>query len=224
MEDKYIIASNLTNYRKQAGFSQLDLAKKLNYSNKNISKWENGETTPNIFVLKNIADVYGIKVDDLLTEKSDLAEYGQEMKNKQASRRKKIFKATFLFLAIAILFTVASIAIYVLTLTNVTGFNKWLIYLYILPLSFLCVYIFIRVEKKLIDIVSLSLIGWSICLCIYLSFISMENIEYIFLVGFAYQLIAICVAVLVNFKLWSKMTNKLKNLKTNKEKKELENK
>ena len=66
MEQKDIIAANLTGYRKKAGLSQLELAKKLNYSNKNISKWENGETTPNIFTLKQIADLYGITVDALL--------------------------------------------------------------------------------------------------------------------------------------------------------------
>ena len=68
MEQKEIVAANLTNYRKKAGISQLELAKKLNYSNKNISKWENGETTPSVFVLKEIANVYGITIDDLLNK------------------------------------------------------------------------------------------------------------------------------------------------------------
>ena len=36
MEEKDIIANNLVNYRKKAGISQLELAKKLQYSNKNI--------------------------------------------------------------------------------------------------------------------------------------------------------------------------------------------
>ncbi len=68
MDEKEIIARNLATYRKKAGLSQIEFAKKLNYSNKNISKWETGETTPNVFVLRKIAKLFGISVDDLINE------------------------------------------------------------------------------------------------------------------------------------------------------------
>ena len=43
-----IIASNLTKYRKNLGLTQLELAEKLNYSDKTLSKWERGESIPTL--------------------------------------------------------------------------------------------------------------------------------------------------------------------------------
>ena len=49
-ELKQIVADNLVFYRKNANMTQLELAEKLNYSDKAISKWERGETLPDTFV------------------------------------------------------------------------------------------------------------------------------------------------------------------------------
>ena len=54
---KMRLAKNLTFYREQAGDTQLELAEKLNYSDKSVSKWERGEGIPGIYVLTCIADV-----------------------------------------------------------------------------------------------------------------------------------------------------------------------
>ncbi len=210
MEEKDIVALNLISYRKKAGLSQLELAKKLQYSNKNISKWENGETTPNIFTLKKIAQLYGITVDDLLCEPSHEADERQAAKLKLTQKRKKIFDYAMLLLANAILFAVASVVIYVLGVAQVQSFNKWLMYLYITPLCMLSAFIFIRVMYKQIDIISLSLMGWLICTSVYVSFINVESIELIFVVGAAYQFIIIWVAVLVNLKLFTKFAKSIR--------------
>ena len=50
-----IIASNLTKYRKNLGLTQLELAEKLNYSDKTLSKWERGESIPDIVTLKQLS-------------------------------------------------------------------------------------------------------------------------------------------------------------------------
>ena len=53
MEDiKDIVAVNLTNLRKANKITQLELAEKLNYSDKAISKWERGESLPDVVTLK----------------------------------------------------------------------------------------------------------------------------------------------------------------------------
>ena len=63
-ELKELIAKNLIHFRTMAGLTQLELATKLNYSDKSISKWERGVAIPDVLVLKQLADIYGIKVDD----------------------------------------------------------------------------------------------------------------------------------------------------------------
>lgn len=64
---KQTIASNLSGYRKKAGLTQQQLADKLNYSDKAVSKWERAEAIPDVIVLKSIADIYGIRVDDFFS-------------------------------------------------------------------------------------------------------------------------------------------------------------
>ena len=61
MQDiKPIIAKNITILRQNAKMTQSELAEKLNYSDKAISKWERGESIPDITVLKALADLFGV--------------------------------------------------------------------------------------------------------------------------------------------------------------------
>ena len=68
MEDiKVNVASNLLKLRANAGITQADLAAKINYTDKAVSKWERAESLPDVAVLKNIADIFGVTVDYLIT-------------------------------------------------------------------------------------------------------------------------------------------------------------
>ena len=60
-------ASNLVRLRQHAQMKQSDLAEKLNYSDKSISKWERAEALPDVVVIKKIADIFEVSVDFLLT-------------------------------------------------------------------------------------------------------------------------------------------------------------
>lgn len=66
---RQLIAENIAYYRKLNGDTQAGLAEKLSYSDKSVSKWERGDSTPDIFILSHIASLYGITVQDLLREK-----------------------------------------------------------------------------------------------------------------------------------------------------------
>ncbi len=60
------IASNIIELRTRAGMTQLELAEKLNYSDKSVSKWERAEALPDVLVLRNIADIFGVTLDYLV--------------------------------------------------------------------------------------------------------------------------------------------------------------
>lgn len=60
------IASNIIELRTKAGMTQLELAEKLNYSDKSVSKWERAESLPDVLVLRNIADIFGVTLDYLV--------------------------------------------------------------------------------------------------------------------------------------------------------------
>lgn len=69
MEDEKVkarIGANIAFYRKQAGLTQAGLAEKLNYSDKAVSKWERGESVPDVLTMMQLAAQFGITVNDLL--------------------------------------------------------------------------------------------------------------------------------------------------------------
>ena len=69
---KRVIAKNMTELRLAKGMTQLQVAERLNYSDKAVSKWERAESIPDICILKEIADLYGVTLDYLVNEKHRL--------------------------------------------------------------------------------------------------------------------------------------------------------
>ena len=69
---KLQIGSNIANYRKGAGLTQAGLAEKLNYSDKAVSKWERGESMPDVTTLVQLAEQFGITVNDLIVDPDQL--------------------------------------------------------------------------------------------------------------------------------------------------------
>lgn len=63
---KYQIGANIAALRKKLGMTQADLAARLNYSDKAISKWERGESSPDAVTLVEISEVFDTSVDELL--------------------------------------------------------------------------------------------------------------------------------------------------------------
>ena len=64
-ELKTIIANNIVELRKKNNMTQLELAEKLNYSDKAISKWERGESYPDCSLLLPIARLFSVTLDEL---------------------------------------------------------------------------------------------------------------------------------------------------------------
>ena len=66
-----MFADNLMELRKYHSLSQEELAEKIGVSRQTLSKYETGESLPDIEKCKALADVFGITVDDLISyEKS----------------------------------------------------------------------------------------------------------------------------------------------------------
>lgn len=66
-ELKLITASNIIKLRTEAGMTQAELGARLNYSDKTISKWERGEAIPDAYVLTQIAEIFHVTVDYILS-------------------------------------------------------------------------------------------------------------------------------------------------------------
>ena len=67
-------AENLTELRKYHNFSQEELAEMIGVSRQTLSKYETGESLPDIEKCKLLADVFSVSVDDLISYQRDQAE------------------------------------------------------------------------------------------------------------------------------------------------------
>ncbi len=61
-----MIASNIKFLRKKDSLSQEDFAERFGVSRQSVAKWENGESAPDIFKCRDIADYYDISIDELI--------------------------------------------------------------------------------------------------------------------------------------------------------------
>ena len=61
-----ILQNNLIDLRQEKGMTQKDLAKTINYSDKVISKWERGESQPNIEAISILAEFFNVSIDFLV--------------------------------------------------------------------------------------------------------------------------------------------------------------
>ena len=68
------IGANIASYRKHLGMTQAGLAEKLNYSDKAVSKWERGESVPDVLILCQLAELFQITVNELLEDPDKLPE------------------------------------------------------------------------------------------------------------------------------------------------------
>ena len=163
---KLIIAKNISELRKKMGITQFELAEKLNYSDKAVSKWERGESVPDITVLKAIADLFGVTVDYLITEEHE--SYVQKLRN--ISRRKKYNHGFITGMGIVAVWLVATLAFVLIhTIFGNIGYH-WLSFAYAVPASFIVWLVFNSIWfNSRMNFVIVSLMMWSMLACLCLS-------------------------------------------------------
>ena len=187
MEDlKQILAKNITALRQSRRMTQLDLAEKLNYSDKAISKWERGDSIPDAYVLKKMSELFGVTVDYILSEHT-------EQERKLEPKPTKMSKA---MLANVIMIGIGTIALLVfILLAIITKIYHWQIFIYAIPAILIVGIVFsVILKSKIMGIISISGLCWSILLVIYFALWSFRN-DYatwmILLLGLPIQLIVI---------------------------------
>ena len=140
-ELKLVTASNIIKLRTGAGMTQAELGALLNYSDKTISKWERGEAIPDAYVLTQMAEIFGVTVDALLSshDKWEPAPDPNEVPERSYSVN--------MIIAVAVLgvWTLALTAFVALWLA---GIIRWQIFAVALPVSILTYLVLICVFGK----------------------------------------------------------------------------
>lgn len=204
---KLQIGQNIALQRKKAGLTQAGLAAKLNYSDKAVSKWERGESIPDVLTLVAMAEQFDITVNDLLSDPNALPEGDACNLEKAMSKvsekalKRKANKNVILALSSTLVWFVALLIFVVLSSFDLTDPYSWMIFVYAVPinaivlLSLRSVWRDFRWNKALITIIS-----WSGLVCLHMSLLVFAklNIWKMFLLGIPGQL-----AIWLWFRLFS---------------------
>ena len=150
-----IIGKNIMRLRKMANMTQSDLAEQLNYSDKSVSKWEQGNGIPDVRILVRLSELFGVTLDELI----------HEPKNEVIMPKRFRLKQRVITLLCSVgLCWLTAVVLYV------SAVWKW----------------------KWVRIISLTVLIWTVLLCIYLTaFVFGQNIWLIFLIGIPLQILAL---------------------------------
>lgn len=175
------VAKNLADCRKAACFTQLQLAEKLNYSDKAVSKWERGESLPDIAVLCELAELYGVTLDYLVREHTRRPSVG---------RYKKRRRAIVAVMSSLLVWVVATLVYSVLLICKVPG-SLWLSFVWALPAtSVVCVVFSCVWGNRYHRALSVSALIWTFALALFLT-IPVQNMWLVFAVSVPVQALAV---------------------------------
>ena len=199
MEDLgQIISTNLIFLRKNAGLTQLEFGEKFNYTDKTVSRWENGSIIPSVEILKQIADFYGVSLDYLVTEHKSSKEFTSTI-GKIVNPKKRII---FIALDVTVIWLIA-MTVFVASMFNLGTLDPsvnhyWSVFLWAVPVSFFVItFLTHRWFKSLkFTMIYLSCFVWTTLLASYFSFLYMGNYWYLFFIGIPIQVALILVIYL----------------------------
>ena len=165
-----IIAENILKHRKLSKLTQAELGEKLNFSDKSVSKWEKGESLPDIVTLKKMCDIFNITLNDLTSKTSP----------KQIMRKSSKHLLITLLAAGLVWLVATTVFVFLLLFTPNTP-KIWLCFIYAVPVTAIVMLVFSCLwAKNIWQFLASTLLIWTslISLCL-----TINNIWYILLIG-----------------------------------------
>lgn len=198
-EIKEAIAVNIQELRRSRKMTQIELAGKINYTDKAVSKWERAESVPDIAALKKIADTFSVTVDYLITR-----EHKEYKLLKKEGRKVSRNNRTVISLISVVLVWLVALFIYM----NIDLFAQnnlnWLVFVYAVPASAIVSLIFNSIwGNRRFNYLIISVIMWTVLSSIFLTVILFTGklVWHLFALGIPAQIIII---------LWSRLKKKPK--------------
>lgn len=188
-EIKRNIAKNIAFLRTSEHMTQAELAERLSYSDKAISKWERAESIPDIYILKKIADMFGVTVDWLIKDNGDRP---VTESNRKARNHKLIT-----LISAASVWVIAIIVFVSCWIANKAVADLWLIFVAAVPTTSILLLIFNSIwgqRKKLKNMLIISSLIWSGLALIFLVLLrlaGMTSAWMLFLIGIPAEVVVV---------------------------------
>ena len=183
-ELREIVAENLVYYRNLSGMTQAQLAEYLNYSDKSVSKWENADGMPDVYVLQRIAELYCIGISDIISK----------------TKHKKIkfdFKSKVLMMLCALAAVwLAAAATFAMGYLISKNLEFSIAFAYAVPVSGIAMLILSSIWKKRIPAsIGIALIIWGLVLALWITFSiylpDVDNLWALIIIAVPLQILAI---------------------------------
>ena len=186
MEDlRRIIGGNILLLRTNAHLTQAEFAEQLHYTDKAVSKWERGDSVPDIAVLKQIADMFGVTVDYLLHEheENEKVLLAEDVVTKRRNH---------LLIALIAVIGVWFLAVLAFSVTYMAIRRPlWQAFVSAVPISLIVALVFNSIwGRRRANYLLISFLLWSTLLAVYLFFLS-KNLWALFLIGIPGQICVI---------------------------------
>ncbi len=185
-ELKEIVAEKLVYLRKENKMTQAELAEKLNYSDKSVSKWERGEALPDIEVIVKIGKLFNVSLDYIVSE--------DDVKVPTTAKSQRYNHLIISSLAVLTVWVIATLIFVICQMT--AKVSPWTVFIWAIPASAIVAIVFNGIwGKHWVTFLLCSILVWSIILSCYLQFFS-YNLWQMFIVGAPAQAVII---------LWSRL-------------------
>ena len=184
-----VIGTNIKELRKANKLTQYELAEKLNYSNKAISRWESGEVIPDVLTLNKLCEIFNIPLSQIfeenVTSKKVKKNYKLQIGNKLAISLLSVlsvwFIATIAFVCVQVVYSV----------------SYWQFFVWSIPISAVVGLVFNSIwGKAMFNYLIITIFCWSGLTAVFITLLS-YNLWQIFLIGIPVQ---------VGIILWSNIT------------------
>ena len=188
MDDlKMVIADNIATLRREAGMTQIQMAERLNYSDKAVSKWERGESIPDVAVLKELADLFSVSLDYLLEK-----EHPVKPEVKQTLRQRIRNHGFITGICVLLVWLLATVAFVIVDIVAANGVQRqWLAFVYAVSVSMIVWLVFNSIWfNARRNFLIVSLLMWSVLAAIFVSFLAFGiNVWQVFILGIPGQFI-----------------------------------
>ena len=191
---KFQLGANIVMYRKEKHWTQAMLAEKLNYSDKAVSKWERGESIPDVLTLVQLAELFDVTVNDLLADPEALPEEPSKVEKVmelavEKALRKKANNKSILGLSSLVVWFIALLVFVILSSMDVQ--RSWIAFFYAIPIdAIVCLSLRSAWHDYRWNQLLVSIIAWGGLLSIYMTLILFLNLNIwkLFLLGIPGQL------------------------------------
>lgn len=178
-EIKAVIAKNITELRTKSGMTQVDLAEKLHYSDKAVSKWERAESVPEIGTLVALADLFNVPLNYLVCAEHKIKD------RKTDDKRKTRNRAIITGMSVLVVWFVALFTYVLIDIISSNIKAHWLTFICAVPVSTIVWLVFNSIWfNRRRNYLIISLLMWSLLAAIHMTFLAFGiNIWQIYVLG-----------------------------------------